>query len=1286
MLREAEDTVPPSTEAGAPIPHHTRLFLGDHEVVTQSSSDSVYDSDSDSDSAPPVGIDNAVDVVAPPAPLGDHSLCFGPSDGGSSSEDVSDVLDESHTPVLQPRQQQRSWSFDDDDDDNDEDEDDEDDNEDEEEEEEESLPLVQNIFTVSIAHGAPGLPRHQQDWPQPRPSSSSGPRIGCAREDADLFRLPYVGAVISHREPRAGNRDDEPPEKIWTLCFPEGLWLYRADELPRARVWSMTPGFQVIASERHASTHITVLVFYRPLPAAVFAPGTAARAAAARAAAVFVPVGLCVTTRRPCFAFCRRWLLAAYAELVQCPSFALADAAAPALRALFALRADNTAAGCRAVPVGGALVPCPCFPLFAALPPVSGPLHVLLGALGPARTVDVVEFLLNTGTVLLASASPAVLSDAVQAVRPLLYPFECRAPLVCVVPAHLPETVFCPAGGVFGLLPPTLRALPLAQLPRATLVCDLDAGTVALDRRGPDFVALPRPQRDALLADLAQARNLFYENDPLQDAAAAPAAAHARVAALETMVQLAFLRCFAALFCAYRAALVYLAYRPVPVALFDTPRFLQRSGAQRPFLRAFLARNRYLWMLFLSSRPVFCGDTFDFAVASALWDMPLAAATALYAAYQEGGETAALNRARPALAPRVAPARAPRDPTLAALVADVVDEHLRAVLTGTLRDDTAQQLLQQHMEIPEFRARLLGRLAAALRAQPRPWFLTPAGWRVLSDFVLAAFISAIAQNEHRSLLPATELLVRSYTVEPRSNTPLTLHQHHQLPCLERAQLWLDILAASMHDQLIELYSHGRSGSGGTSGSSSSPAPVPSTSEEDGRKRSKAAHAESMQQREHQLFAATLAHVVSLLHDAALPPRVSQDFFRLLSSTVQASPALLTLVREGTAPLFAEDHVPSSSSSSSSSETTEETTTTTTTKTTSTPRNHTHHRSLFGTKTATSSEAPPAPLPLQSSPSATAGSNVAHSSTSNDEEENDGHAGTQEVQETSPAPESPLRLLVDLLPDYPTKPRFSLPRNVVYVRLASEGPTAPLCGFEVLFSDGAVVQLGSTPAGTAVVAAQSAGSNTSASAPTTSGTSAPAPGRVTTATFALASDEYVVCVFGWQSSGSLLSLGFVTNQRRVLGPVGAPPAPRTPHRRRRNAVPPPDPSEAPQEAPRPPRPATLAAATTTTVSAARGTGTGSLPVRGADTGAARRRTRRTEAQPRAYNFQYVAAEDEYLQDLAIESTLRTVFNVFAPRSAVNAHVRARWGKIAPPDLSEDDEVGNRSSGSSTSESQ
>ena len=92
------------------------------------------------------------------------------------------------------------------------------------------------------------------------------------------------------------------------------------------------------------------------------------------------------------------------------------------------------------------------------------------------------------------------------------------------------------------------------------------------------------------------------------------------------------------------------------------------------------------------------------------------------------------------------------------------------------------------------------------------------------------------------------------------------------------------------------------------------------------------------------------------------------------------------------------------------------------------------------------------------------------------------------------------------------------------------------------------------------------------------------------------------------------------------------------------------------------------------------------MRGADTGAARRRTRRTEAQPRAYNFQSVAAEDEYLQDLALEATLRTVFNVFAPRSAVNAHVRARWGKIAPPDLSEDDEVGNRSSGSSTSESQ
>lgn len=271
--------------------------------------------------------------------------------------------------------------------------------------------------------------------------------------------------------------------------------------------------------------------------------------------------------------------------------------------------------------------------------------------------------------------------------------------------------------------------------------------------------------------------------------------------------------------------------------------------------------------------------------------------------------------------------------------------------------------------------------------------------------------------------------------------------------------------------------------------------------------------------------------------------------------------------------------------------------------------------------------------------------------------------------------------MDLLPDYPPKPRFSLPRNVVYVRLASEGAAAPLCGFEVLFSDGSVVQLGSTPVGTAVAAPAASARHASASAPPGATAAAAAASvcvanRVTTVTYALASDEYIVCVFGWQSSGSLLSLGFVTNQRRVFGPVGAPPARTT---RRRRAAPPEPPSH---------RPVTLAPATTTTVST-RPT-TGSLPT--ATTAAAatvprpaRRRARPGEAPAgaaaaRAYNFQYVAAEDEYLHDLAIESTLRTVFNVFAPRSAVNAHVRARWAKVAPPadsvpDLSEDDEVGN-----------
>ena len=111
--------------------------------------------------------------------------------------------------------------------------------------------------------------------------------------------------------------------------------------------------------------------------------------------------------------------------------------------------------------------------------------------------------------------------------------------------------------------------------------------------------------------------------------------------------------------------------------------------------------------------------------------------------------------------------------------------------------------------------------------------------------------------------------------------------------------------------------------------------------------------------------------------------------------------------------------------------------------------------------------------------------------------------------------------------------------------------------------------------------------------------------------------------------------------------------------------------------------TLAAATTTTVSTKKTTGSLPAPAAAAVPRATRRRARRSEAPARLYNFQDVAAEDEYLHDLAIESTLRTVFNVFAPRSAVNAHVRARWAKVAPPadsapDLSEDDEAGSGSS--------
>ena len=325
---------------------------------------------------------------------------------------------------------------------------------------------------------------------------------------------------------------------------------------------------------------------------------------------IYAPKCYCILTNKPTGEFAHRWLQH-FNE-----SYPRATAASPSDWESTVDKLLGTTEGDISSTDG-----VPAFGPPGSLPPCDANAFWLIHSIGLGNVVKVVLWLLQEEKVIFVSSSLPLLSQCINTVSALLYPFAWSFMYITVLPVSLIEYTQSPMPFLVGLLRSAFTSVKPKEIPEGAMIIDLDYGTVMGNTA---FTIMPPPHLTRqLFADLQYAGEAALGLDnPLAWGAAGAGIPGERLVLHHTLVRAAFLRFFAALVQGHRRYVMYLRLLPKPHAHFSSGAFIQSFAEDaRNFAEALIRKQMFL--AFIETRPWPVGDAFDTAVAREVWKMPM---------------------------------------------------------------------------------------------------------------------------------------------------------------------------------------------------------------------------------------------------------------------------------------------------------------------------------------------------------------------------------------------------------------------------------------------------------------------------------------------------------------------------------------------------------------------------------------------------------------------------------------------------------------------------------------
>lgn len=244
----------------------------------------------------------------------------------------------------------------------------------------------------------------------------------------------------------------------------------------------------------------------------------------------------------------------------------------------------------------------------------------LMHSIGIGNIVNIILWLLQEEKVIFVSSNLPLLSQCIETIGALLYPFTWSFLYVTVLPIPLIDYTQSPMPFMIGFLRSAFMSIRRKDIPEGVMIVDLDYGTIMGSN---SLLTVPPPHlTKQLFADLHYASDTALGMDDPISWDSFGGISGERLKKANLLIRGAFLRFFASLFRDHRRYIMFLRLLPKPHVHFSSDVYVQSFDEDsKKFVSEIILKQMFL--AFAENRPWPIGDSFDIAIKEKVWSIPL---------------------------------------------------------------------------------------------------------------------------------------------------------------------------------------------------------------------------------------------------------------------------------------------------------------------------------------------------------------------------------------------------------------------------------------------------------------------------------------------------------------------------------------------------------------------------------------------------------------------------------------------------------------------------------------
>lgn len=506
---------------------------------------------------------------------------------------------------------------------------------------------------------------------------------------------------------------------------------------------------------------------------------------------IYSPKCYCILTSHPTGDFARKWLQAFNRELKGMNAGAR-EAAISELLALTYNNSPGTVLNIGTQKLQEKIM----MPFKGGLPACHNNAFWLINSIGLGNVVNIILWLLQEEKVLFVSSNLPILSQCIETIGSLLYPFSWSFLYVTVLPIPLIDYTQSPMPFIIGFLRSAFMSIKRKEIPEGAMIVDLDYGTVmganTLTNVPPPYLV------KQLFSDLRCANDVALGMDDPLNWNSWDGINSQRLRTSNLIIRGAFLRFFASLLRDHRRYIQFLRLLPKPHVHFSPSVFVQSFDEDsRTFVDDMITKQMFL--AFIENRPWPLGDSFDAAIDAKIWNIPMEELPNYMQALVDG------------TAHKPVFGLSSEDQMIhdEGVTKETKDAYDKAIATGipsivNFRADSLD-FLKKSISEQYFRIQFCTQLREYLHSQDRrAWEVSENAWRLIGDFLGFMITESEAKNDFVSLKLIAAILHKCFYTKG-IETHYLCERSGFSPIWKEPTTWEEIFCLIMTSTLQKLY-------------------------------------------------------------------------------------------------------------------------------------------------------------------------------------------------------------------------------------------------------------------------------------------------------------------------------------------------------------------------------------------------------------------------------------------------------------------------------------------------